>query len=818
MSVHRRKEFTVMRGYGVKCSSALKCVIVAMAVTIAVILLHRLVFPLYRTALERDLTLEIVATGQKNEDALGNNVRVRAIQVNDAAIDLGKIECNGNWDYAEADDYLYTYEVEEPDMQTVTLQNVISLEVSFVSEVGSGIVNLNINGQEWKQVDLYSSSDWSVVTYRYDTSPLVYAEEHIGLYLVVFLFAGSVTALLLWKLKGEKAAKLASCAAQFLLAAALAALICLNTYLIQFSSIGSVLSLLQNDYLVLLEGYILILLPLILLLLAFRRQWLAFSLVSLPVELMSLVSVEKIAARGSPLLPWDFIMIKEALSVAGGYDFSLPAVSVLVLVETLAVAAALFLERKRCLWARSGWSRNLAACAGTAALLLVFIGTTVYPGVWGYSSGTRVYQVEDYYESKGFIVAFAEYTSYLLPQTAPTGYSKDSVETLSSSIIQSADVESIAPESDAETLPNVIVIMSESFWDVTRLENVEFQEEPLPVLKRVKEESLYGNLLSHVFGGNTVVSEFEALTGLSASYFPEDYMVYGGFLYNGFPSAVSSLKSQGYRTLALHPYIATNYNRNVAYDCMGFDQCIFEEDFSEEDERARNYISDRALFERMEREYEALKEDDDAPVFMFAVTMQNHGGYWGTSLIENSQVSFTADGYDTETVKCMNDYFAGLHASDEALGELIEYFEEVEEETVLVFFGDHMSDAGTKAETMLSKESWYDTEEYEYQAHIVPFLIWNNKINVSEDMGLMEINRLLPTAFSRNGIEMPYFWKFLLASDDIYAAASKSLVVSSDLSVGLRSDMTEEQTKFWNEYQLLQYDHIWGQNYSEALW
>lgn len=791
----------------------LRCTVIAAALTFLIVIANRIFLPLYQNVFAQDVTLEVIATGEKNEDALGNNVRIFEIKKNGVSEDLSKIKCSGNWNYLNTDNFLYAYNSEDEDTLTIKLSGVVSLEVSFVSEVGSGIVNLNINGQRWKQIDLYSDSEWSTVSFRYDTSPLVYAEEHTAIYLLLFTLSGIA---MLFQ-KDEKRTELFRLAEQILILSVLSLVICVNTYIIQFSSFESIAGLFDNGYLVVLEGYILVFLILLIADFLIRKTWISFSGVAFTIELMTIVSNEKIVARGTPLLPWDFSMLNEALSVAGGYDFSASVLSILTIVETIFIAVVLFLLQKQTQWTNS--KLFLVISVGiTAAMLIAFFQTTVYPGIWNQTEGSRVYQIDKYYESKGFIVAFAEYTSYLVRQKAPEGYSREEIETLSNSIVLNDTTKSMEEQGDEEQ-PNIIVIMSESFWDINRLENVQFQENPLPVFTSLQQESLYGNLLSHVFGGNTVVSEFEVLTGLSGSYFPTDYMVYGGFMQKGFPSAVSILESQGYRTMALHPYIGTNYNRNVAYDYMGFDQCIFIDDFPKETETARNYISDQALFEQMETEFEQLKAEADEPVFMFAVTMQNHGGYWGSTLMEDSQVSFTADGYNEDTIDCMSDYFAGLHASDQALGELISYFRDVDEKTIIVFFGDHMSDAGTKSETMLSKESWYkEEEEYEYQAHLVPFLIWSNKSTDSEDLGLMEISQLLPTTFERNGISMPCFWEFVLSSRELYAAASKSIVVSLDMSVDSYLNMTDAQAEFWKEYQFLQYDHIWGQDYSEALW
>ena len=185
--------------------------------------------------------------------------------------------------------------------------------------------------------------------------------------------------------------------------------------------------------------------------------------------------------------------------------------------------------------------------------------------------------------------------------------------------------------------------MSESFWDASRLNTIKLDEPLLPVYENLKKEGMYGELFSHVLNGGTVVSEFEFLTGFSGEFFPSDYMVYGNYLKKDFYSAVGILKNQGYATMAFHPYTSSNYNRENAYLKMGFDQRFFEDSF-EDTKIIRNYISDESMYKKMISEYEN-RTDKTQPVFMFGVTMQNHGGYWKDSIYEEKKVGFSTDVY-----------------------------------------------------------------------------------------------------------------------------------------------------------------------------
>ena len=120
-----------------------------------------------------------------------------------------------------------------------------------------------------------------------------------------------------------------------------------------------------------------------------------------------------------------------------------------------------------------------------------------------------------------------------------------------------------------------------------------------PTYRNLQKTSLTGELLTNVYNGGTVNSEFEAMTGFSVSYLPSEYMPYQRCLRPNFYSINSFLESSGYDSLAIHPFEKTNYNRNAAYEYMDFDKTVWEDDFDANADRMRGYISDHALTEKI---------------------------------------------------------------------------------------------------------------------------------------------------------------------------------------------------------------------------
>ena len=182
-------------------------------------------------------------------------------------------------------------------------------------------------------------------------------------------------------------------------------------------------------------------------------------------------------------------------------------------------------------------------------------------------------------------------------------------------------------------------------------------------------------------GGNTADSEFEFLTGNTMAFLPVGSIPYQQYIKSTTPSLASYLKSIGYATYAQHPYYGSGWNRDTVYPLLGFDNLSFMQDYSNQ-RFVRKYISDETSFDKIIETYE--NKPDGQPAFIFNVTMQNHGGYTDTYYGFDNTV--TADKLNNSA---LDQYLSLIKLTDEDLKSLIEYFSNVDEKTIVVFFGDH---------------------------------------------------------------------------------------------------------------------------------
>ena len=779
---------------------------------VAVYIFNSPAIPLYN----KNISVGIIATGEKNEKSLANNVTLSQIIVNGKEVNLGKLEyiAEEPWTYDSQNDFLCAFNVDKSAELFVNLLAVHSLEFVFVEERGSGCADIYINGKLLKSVDLYADADWEKTSVKCTTSIWILPEEHMAMWLMTFGIAMLIFIVVIRRNKNQKTTDIIS--VRIMLHAFLALFLELLAVFVQYGTVKDSWAYISGQTHLFIKTAILLFLVMQVLTCIFKRVWLSFGLTALGVIVLETISNIKFSNRGMPLLPWDVSMAREALSVAGNYEMAISLQEVAALLIAAGTAVLLFFLVKKTGRESGIWGilKRLGSAVVICACIVFYVYTGFVRNISEESDITyRTFKVEDQYEARGFVPAFLEYLSYVNPADKPQKYNETTMDTISAKYADG----SAAGETQQTETPNIIAIMSESFWDASRLNTIKLDEPLLPVYENLKKEGMYGELFSHVLNGGTVVSEFEFLTGFSGEFFPSDYMVYGNYLKKDFYSAVGILKNQGYATMAFHPYTSSNYNRENAYLKMGFDQRFFEDSF-EDTKIIRNYISDESMYKKMISEYEN-RTDKTQPVFMFGVTMQNHGGYWKDSIYEEKKVGFSTDVYGEVATDCLEDQLTGLHESDRALGELVDYFRTADQNTIIIYFGDHVSDAGPKNDRALEKSSWNEDElEYDYETHKVPFLVWSNYNNNSEDAGIMEMGELLPTVFEKYNIKSTEFWNYLLTLKNCYSAADSSIVISKDQTYRDIAEMSEEEAAMHEEYKLLQYDYIFGKQYAEEFW
>lgn len=506
--------------------------------------------------------------------------------------------------------------------------------------------------------------------------------------------------------------------------------------------------------------------------------------------LFGLVNHYVMEFRSTPFVPWDIFSINTAFSVAGNYNY-MPSVRLVVVTIIFCVLIFLvrFLDYK--LQIRF---RFRVLSAGAICVLLVLFGKSVQNEEFQLKNNLYPYLFTPSVMTKynGLAVTFTMDMAYVVVDK-PSDYSVNSAKEL----LEQYSEETTKEEVEGE-YPNIIVIMDEAFSDVSVLGEFDTNEDYMPFVRSMlngAENTVSGYLNVSVCGGNTANTEFEFLTGDTMAFLPTGSIPYQQYIKRKVPSIAGYLSELGYDTYAQHPYYGSGWEREKVYPLLGFDKMNFVEDYVPRT-IVRQYVSDESDFDMIIRTFE--QKEEGKPAFIFNVTMQNHGGY--TSEYDDFVNDVCATEVDNQA---LNQYLSLVRLTDEKLRELVEYFDNQEEDTIIVFFGDHQPSDSVVAPIwkLNGKDSGSLSKEDSELRYMVPYFIWAN-YDIDEAQNVdTSVNYLGAKMLQYAGVPTSEYQNFLLELENYYPVISG---VKIQESAETDSDKKSAE-EMMNKYKCLQY-------------
>jgi len=520
-----------------------------------------------------------------------------------------------------------------------------------------------------------------------------------------------------------------------------------------------------------------------LLLCIFARFKLSVTLSSVIFFILNLVNYALCLFRGRGLGASDFYSIKNAVGISGRYTLTFSPDLVFTFVLFLIFAFFLFTTdfHEKDTGARFKIRITSLSCA-----LLCAVGLW-----WGVATSTNSVQPWGKNGAKLNGVVYNLLVEIRESRVEkPYGYSRERAESI---------LARYKSNDTSKNTPHIIVIMDEAFSDLSVLGALPSGTNALPFFSTLSENTVKGYALSSVYGGNTATSEWEFLTGNTAAFLPIGAVAYQQYVKGYSGSIISSLNSLSYTTVAMHPYKSYFWDRDRVYSVMGFDEVYFEDDLSKDD-RLRGFVTDKSLFGDIINRFEA--RGDGEKLFLFSITMQNHGDYkW--------------EGFETRYNTShpeLNQYLELVRKTDDALYELTEYFKSTDEPVMILIFGDHQPSLNTSFYDEIFNTTEPGFEDL-MKKYIVPFAIWTNYSSESETDVKTGLNSLSALLFERAGITLPPYLAFLedmkseipeMNSYGYYSKASGTHVKLAEIS--------EDAKEYLDEYRILQYYNLFDKN------
>lgn len=528
------------------------------------------------------------------------------------------------------------------------------------------------------------------------------------------------------------------------------------------------------------------------------------------LELIGYSNSKKISILGEPLYPVDFYQIKNIKSLIQMVGGNL--LIVLIIAIVLFIALLVYVVKKLPKIKIGAKSRLAIFTLSSFIVYCYLFFSNNFINVLAANAGVQIvlWNQPRNYEYNGFIFGLlSNLQNDIMEQ--PDGYSQEAIQAIVDKYtLKALEINQQKGKNNSEIQPNIITFMNETFWDPTTLEAVTFSEDPMAALRDVIAKSSSGNLLSPGFGGNTANIEFEVLTGLSMYNLTPGSIPYQQAFdtKSFFPSLVSMLEEKNYETLAIHPYKKQFYKRNKVYNAMGFNNFLGEDDLISADRLSENaYVSDQSVVNEI---VDKLK-NTDSPMFIHTVTMQNH---LPIEEGKHGKNSITVEGLTGEAKEHMEIYAEGIKQSSIATRNLIDALEQMDEPTVVIFFGDHLPSfkSDVYEQAGYDKDS-FDNERLKWQT---PLFIYSNF-----DLQKIDLKTVSPAYLGvilydlLNEPITPHYAMLQEIKKTLPGLKHNMLIDAQDAIK--TTDLSEEEKELLEDYRMIQYDLLKGQRYSQEL-
>ena len=313
----------------------------------------------------------------------------------------------------------------------------------------------------------------------------------------------------------------------------------------------------------------------------------------------------------------------------------------------------------------------------------------------------------------------------------PLLYSEDKIE----SIVAKNTKEDTTLQGEK---PNIIVVLLESYFDVSECSFLEYEEDPIAEFHKLEENYSTGHCTVPVVGAGTCNTEFEVLTGMNVQFFgPGEYPQKTILKKVDCESTADVIKKQGYSAHVVHNNGGNFYSRKNAFSQMGFDTFTSKELLDITDYTP---MGTWPLDDILVGATEDALNSTEGPDYCYTITVGTHGDYPKDRIITDPQIPVKAKGKDEEKQNQWEYYVQMLHNEERFIKGLTQMLGARDEPSLVIMFGDHLPTMGLTSNEVKTKDL-YKTK----------YITWNNFGMAKQDKDLTSF-QLVSEYFDRLGI------------------------------------------------------------------
>lgn len=579
-----------------------------------------------------------------------------------------------------------------------------------------------------------------------------------------------------------------------------------------------------------------------------NRFWVATAMFAIVMSVYAVANSIKLDLRNEPVIPSDLNFISsgnsgEIASFIPETAWSLINGTITMLVWLTVVCLILqFADGRRCVipfhWRRpfrntktivGNLTRFVAAGASTA-LLCSFTWSVSISGTWGYNwsrnwgDSPKLWNAAEDAQTNGPAMMFLRLTHPKV-MSEPSGYSRETMRVLAEKYAKTAKNINKS-RTDKLTDSTVIMVLSESFSDPTRVPGISFTTDPMPNIRTIKESTTSGLMLSPGYGGGTANIEYQALTGLDMALFDDSLQsMYQELVpHQKQPYAFNSAWNAQYGdtgSIAFHPYYKSMYLRDTVYKKFGFSRfttldsgpAIKHQDRIDD----APYVSDASAYQSV---VEALQAAGH-PQFVQLVTMQNHAPH-NSWYHDNEFYDGNTSGVVNWELDQTSTYAKGVSITDQATADFLSQLDAMDTPITVIFYGDHLPSIYTIAS---------QDKNNQLVLHETDYFIWSNQASASAGTKLdasgtafASPNYFMAEASDHMNAKISPYLAFLssahtqlpamerLAGEGSFTGSSTTYVNQNGEAVK-RTELSAEAKQALRGYRLIQYDMTAGKGY-----
>lgn len=463
----------------------------------------------------------------------------------------------------------------------------------------------------------------------------------------------------------------------------------------------------ENPYLLFLNAWPVFLLTLLIFALTSSFR-LTFAISMIFWTLLSIANAVKVYYRHEIIRVYDVELIRPALKILPHY---ISDAGMLTIVPAFVFFVAIFLVTRLlpCI-PRHNWKVSVAL-----VVMIVFLASvSLEPyGDWNVSAQLNEEAKLDKWveiennQSTGFVYAFI-YQSRLAFKNIYRHYDKK----LGQYTYERYETTMIPPEQRV----HVFVMLLESYKDLSDAgAQLNYKRDPYLHFHMLREESLFGNYVADVFGGGTIKSELEVLSGY-------DGLTHSSLFHKPRLNYVQFFKDNGYFTEAMHPNDGYFYNRCNIYPNLGFDSFLYTQNYFKNDSKTV-YYPDAMLFSEVLKRFN--ERPREKPYFNYTATMQGHGPY---SYAEPEDPFFDyVEGMDKTAYATLNNYLRSIDNTGYEVWKLTREFKKSDEPIVFICFGDHSPGFNKQTYKILGLDNNEKKIDSYLNKYETPYLVWANE-------------------------------------------------------------------------------------------